>query len=178
MKTDSLGFSLSDILFLIGMQARTGELVLESGNNIGTMVFHKGTILQAFSPYSRAIGDLLVEGGLIDEEELMESLMRQKRSAYAPLGSLLKKKGKVTLQVIEVMVHEQIRQAMKEFQSWKGLKVNFVNKNIKTYDDIRLDVHEFIPPKMLKAAGEFLSLAADARPGKRPAPSGAPSSLS
>jgi hypothetical protein len=60
------------------MQHRTGELTLESGNNIGTILLYKGDILQAFSPYSRAIGDLLVEVGLIIETELIDTLKLQK----------------------------------------------------------------------------------------------------
>jgi hypothetical protein len=61
MNSEASGFSLQDVLFIIGLQLRTGELALESGNNIGTTLLHKGKILQAFSPYSRAIGNLLVK---------------------------------------------------------------------------------------------------------------------
>jgi glutaredoxin-related protein len=157
MKSETLGFSLLDILLLVGMQGRTGELVLEAGNNIGTMLFHGGKILQAFSPYSRAIGDLLVEEGQISDGELMETLKKQKNSSYAPLGSLLLKTGKITLDVIEMMVQEQIRSSVKEFQSWKGLNYSFVNKDIQPYDRIHLTVHEFIVPDALQAAVDFLS---------------------
>jgi len=157
MKSDALGFSLQDILLLVGMQCRTGELVLESGNNIGTILLHKGKILQAFSPYSRAIGDLLVEDGLINESELLETLKLQKKSAYAPLGSLLLKTGKVTFEVIEMMVHEQVRQALKEFQAWSDLSYSFVDKDIQPYDRINLLVHEFIMPGTLQSAAAFVS---------------------
>ena len=66
MKAESSGFSVKDVLFIIGMLLHTGELVLESENNIGTMLLHEGKVLGAyFSLYSRAIGDLLVEDGII-----------------------------------------------------------------------------------------------------------------
>jgi hypothetical protein len=157
MKLDPLGFSLQDVLFLIGIQGRSGELAVESGNNIGTILFHKGEILQAFSPYSRAIGDLLVEDGLISEADLLETLKLQKKSTYAPLGSLLLKTGKVTFEVIEMMVHEQIRQALKEFLVWKNLSLSFTDKEVPTYDSIHLATTEFIQPDVLKAARTFLS---------------------
>jgi hypothetical protein len=157
MKGDSLGFSLTDILLLIGMQGRTGELVMEAGNNIGTILFHRGRILQAFSPYSRAIGDLLVEEGLVDDVELIETLKLQKKSSYAPLGSLLLKTDKITLDVIEMMVQEQIRLSLKEFQTWKGLHYSFVDKDIQPYDRIHLTIHEFIVPAALQSAEQFLS---------------------
>jgi hypothetical protein len=89
MKAESSGLSVQDVLFIIGIQLCTGELVLESGNNIGTMLLHKGKILQAYSPYSRAIGDLLVEDGIITEAELLDALKHQKMSASSPLGGCL-----------------------------------------------------------------------------------------
>jgi hypothetical protein len=50
------------------------------------MLLHKGKILQAYSPYSRAIGDLLVEDGIISEAELLDTLKLQKMSPSSPLG--------------------------------------------------------------------------------------------
>jgi len=157
MKANCLELSVADILFLIGLQARTGELVMESGNNIGTILFHRGKILQAFSPYSRAIGDLLVEEGLITEGDLLETLKLQKMNSYTPLGALLLKTGKVTFEVIEMMVHEQIRISVKEFQSWAGLNFSFTYKDIKPFDRIHLPPQEFIPPNTIDAIKEFLA---------------------
>jgi glutaredoxin-related protein len=159
MKADSMGFALQDVLLLIGIQARSGELVIESGNNIGSMLFHEGRILQAFSPYSRAIGDLMVEDGLVTEEELIETLKLQKKGAYAPLGSLLIKTGKVTIEVIERMVQEQIRQSVNEFQSWQALHFSFVNKEMRPHDRIHLTIHEFLDAETLASAARFLSAA-------------------
>jgi hypothetical protein len=45
MKCEFLEFTLQDVLFFIGLKERTGELVLEFGNNIGNMVFRDGRIL-------------------------------------------------------------------------------------------------------------------------------------
>ncbi len=157
MKSNSLGLSLDDVLFLLGMRERTGELVIESGNNIGTMLFYDGKILQAFSPYSRAIGDLLVEDGLLTETELIETLKIQRRNEHAPLGSILLKMGRVTFEVIEMMVHEQIRRAMKEFQNWDDIMVSFTDKEQKPYDRISLGVHEFLPSETLETAKTFLA---------------------
>lgn len=158
MKTDSLGFSLQDILLLLSIHERSGELVMEAGNNIGTILFHKGKIIQAFSPYSRAFGDLIVEDGLISESELLETLTYQKKSNYVPLGGLLLKAGKVTFGVIEMLVKEQIRQSVKEFETWKNLSVTFVDKDVQPYDGIYLLVHEFIDAATLKSIANFLSL--------------------
>jgi hypothetical protein len=158
MKTNTLALTLSDALFILGMHSRTGELVVESGNNIGTLLLHEGKILQAFSPYSRAIGDLLVEDGLVSENELMETLKLQKKNENIPLGALLLKTGKVTFEVIEMMVHEQIRQAMKEFYAWNNVNFSFTDKHIKPFDRINLSVSEFLPVSTIQSAKAFLSL--------------------
>jgi len=150
---------MPDILLLLGMQARTGELVIESGNNIGTILFHEGKILQAFSPYSQTIGDQWVEEGLISETELLDTLKHQKRNSYVPLGSLLHKTGKVTFEILESVVQKQIRQAVKEFQSWKTLSFTFTDKDIKPFDQISLSVYEFVKPENLESAASFLSAA-------------------
>lgn len=157
MNCELSGFLLQDVLLLIGLKIGTGELVLESGNNIGSILFHRGKILQAFSPYSRAIGDLLVEDGVITESELLHMLMQQKTSDI-PIGALFIKTGKVTFETIEAMVHQQIRQALKEFKSWDKLRFSFLDKELKPFDRINLPVDEFIPPETLKSASQFFSL--------------------
>lgn len=173
MKNNLLGLTLGDVLLLLGVRARTGELVIESGNNIGTVLVHGGKILQAFSPYSRAIGDLLVEDGLITDSELMETLKIQKRNDHTPLGGLLLKMGRVTYEVVEMMVHEQIRQSVKEFQSWNNASFSFIDKEITPYDHIHLMIHEFIPQGTVQSAKTFLSF--EKSPARKSSPT-APSS--
>ncbi len=157
MNCESKGFRFEDVLLLIGLSARTGELVLESGNSIGSIIFHNGTILQAFSPYSRAIGDLLVEDGVISEIELLETLQLQRKNSNLPIGCLFLKSGKVSFEVIELMVHEQIRKAVKDFSSWPHLRASFADRDLMPFDKIHLPVHEFIAPETLKSATNFFS---------------------
>jgi hypothetical protein len=149
-------FHLPDILLLIAMQGLTGELEIESGNNIGSMLFYQGRILHALSPYSRAIGDLLVEDGLVTETELIETLKLQKTQTHTPIGCLFLHSGKVSFEIIEMMVHAQIREAVKEFLSWERLSFGFVKKEIQPYDKINMLVHEFIPPTVLTSAKMYL----------------------
>ena len=157
MKCECAGFGLPDIFLLIGLKAQTGELVIESGNNIGSIDFHDGKILHAFSPSSRAIGDLLVERGVISDDELIEMLKFQKKDNTMPIGGLFVKIGKVSFDDIEEMVHEQIRQAAKEFMSWDKPRLSFLEKDLHPFDRIHLCVHEFLPPETLKSSNAFLS---------------------
>lgn len=165
------GFKVPDILLLIAMQGLTGELELESGNNIGCMLFYQGRILHALSPYSRAIGDLLVEEGLITEAELIDALKLQKIQAHTPLGCLFLNSGRVGIEIIEMMVHAQIREAVKEFLSWERLSFDFVKKDIQPYDKINMAVHEFIPPAVLASAKLYLCDVDAMQPSPQCAPS-------
>jgi hypothetical protein len=157
MNCELTGFPLADVLFVIALEARTGELFLESGNNIGSVIFHKGAILQAYSPYSRAIGDLLVEGGIISETELLDGLRQQKKNHFSPIGDLFVKTGKVTFEQIEMMVQQQIRQAIREFLAWPELRLSFADVEIKPFDRIHLPVHEFLRPEIMKAVSQLCS---------------------
>ncbi len=151
------GFSLQDLILIIGMQSRSGELLFESDNNIGTMLFYKGNILHASSPYSRAIGDLLVEAGAITDNDLIEILMLQKKKHSAPLGSMLIKSRNISCETIEKMVCEQIKQAVAEFQRWKNLSFSFADRDIKPFDSIHLPILAFIRSETINAAVHFLT---------------------
>jgi hypothetical protein len=149
------GFGFQDVLLLIGLKGLTGELMIESGNSIGSMFFQRGKILQAFSPYSRAIGDILVDNGIITEVELLQMLHEQKQTGLLPIGSMFIKTGKVGFDTIELMVHDQVRHAVKDFVSWQKLNVSFVEREVMAVDSIHLPVYEFIAPETLNAVRAF-----------------------
>jgi len=157
MNVNSSGFKLHDALLLIGMEGRTGELVVESGNNIGSLLFHEGKIVLAFSPYTRALGDLLVEQEVLTDSELLDVLKQQMIGPHTPVGALLLKTDKVTFQIIETMVHEQIRRAIKDFNGWNPLDFNFINNSVKPFDSINLPVYEFLPADVVNSALVFVA---------------------
>lgn len=157
MNAHTSGFKLYDALLLIGLEGRTGELVVESGNNIGSLLFHEGRILLAFSPYTRAIGDLLVEQEVLTDAELLDVLKLQMTGPHTPVGTLLLKTGKVTFQIIETMVQEQIRKALRDFNEWTPLEFNFINKDVKPFDSIHLPVYEFIPTNIVNSTLVFVA---------------------
>jgi hypothetical protein len=150
------GFSLLDILLLIGLEQRTGELTIESGNNIGTILFHEGKILLAFSPYTRAIGDVLVDEGTVSDAELLKMLQQQRTGPRTPMGFLLRETGKVTFGTIETMVQEQIRGAITDFLSWNPVEFMFTKKDVQPFDTIHIPIYEFLPADILRSAVAFV----------------------
>ena len=157
MNAATSGIKLHDVLLLAGLQARTGELTVESGNNIGTLLFHEGRILLAFSPYTRALGDLLVEQGVLTDAELLDVLKQQMTGPHKPVGTLLLKTGKVSFRTIETMVQEHIRRVIKDFSSWSPLEFNFTRKDVAPFDSIHLPVYEFIPADQIKSMLVFVA---------------------
>ncbi len=148
---------MQDLLLLIGIEGRTGELMVEAGNNIGSLLVHDGKILLASSPYAREIGDLLVEEGSLTGTELLDVLKQQRTGPHAPVGALLLKTGKVSFATIEKMVHEQIRRAIRDFNSWQNVDFSLLKKNVQPFDGINLPVHEFLSPDVIRSAQLFAS---------------------
>jgi Domain of unknown function (DUF4388) len=151
------GFTLQDVLLIAGLEGRTGELVIEAGNNLGSLLFCEGRILLAFSPYTRAIGDLLVEQGKVTDAELLDMLKQQRTGPHTPVGTLLLRSGKVTLGAIEELVHQQIRKAISDFQAWSPAEFSFVSKPVKPFDEIHLQVYEFLSADITASCRAFLS---------------------
>jgi hypothetical protein len=77
---------------------------VESGDNICTLLFQDEKILLAFSPYTRAIGDLLVEQGVLTDDELLDGMKQQMTGLHTPAVTLLLETGKVTSKIIKTMV--------------------------------------------------------------------------
>jgi hypothetical protein len=150
-------FKIQDVILLLGIEGRTGELVVEAGNNIGSLLFREGKILLAFSPYTRAIGDLLVEQGALTDTELLDVLKQQRAGLHMPIGSLLLKAGKVNFKTIEMMVHTQIRKSVQDFSSWQNVDFSFIKKDVRPFDEISLAVYEFLPPDIMKSAPLFVA---------------------
>ena len=164
MNTGKNGFNVYDVLLLVGVHSRTGEVVIESGNNIGSILVHDGTVLHAFSPYSRAIGDLLVEDGVITETELLDALELQKKKTHIPIGTLLLQTGKVRFELIERLVQEQIRKAIGDFAGWENIQFSYIQKDVTPFDRIGIRTMEFISPDVVKQALLFLGAPTAASP--------------
>ena len=94
---------------------------------------------------------------MLTDAELLDVLKQQMTGPHTPVGTLLLKTGKVTFSVIENMVQEQIRRAVKDFSSWKPLDFNFVRKDIRPFDSIHLPVYEFIPSDVAQSSVVFVA---------------------
>jgi hypothetical protein len=81
------------------------------------------------------------------------------------------KAGKVSLEDIEMMVHEQIRQSVAEFTTWDKLRISFLERDIRPFDRIHLTIYEFLSPDTREVSKAFI---AEASLSQKQAPSVAP----
>jgi hypothetical protein len=84
-------FALTDILQLIGLQRKTGILVLRRDGEQVTMTFEDGSVVGADSvarPLEQRVGQLLARTGKVTEQRLEEALQIQRRT-LRPLGRVL-----------------------------------------------------------------------------------------
>ena len=101
--------SVAEVMQFIHLGGRTGTLRLENGEIHAEIGFHRGRIVNSWSPESRRLGDLLVAENLIAQETLDQALTIQagehpKRS----LGQILVMSENLDLEAIRVAVESQI----------------------------------------------------------------------
>ena len=64
--------AVADVLQFIYLGKRTGTLALERAGESARFAFHEGTLVGAQAPGAPRLGDLLVEGGHVTQDELDE----------------------------------------------------------------------------------------------------------
>jgi hypothetical protein len=111
---------LGDILQIVSLSRKSGELILRSPNREGKIVFKNGQVNRAVSTdFRENIGDLLVRRGIVDIDvikqaaELQRTLCPDQR-----LGTILTEKHGVSKETIDTLVKEQIEKIVYSFFAW------------------------------------------------------------
>ncbi len=139
------GYTLEDILLITALQKKTGELTLETERGHGTLRFLNGNIVDSDSPHTTAIGDLLMREGMVSEDDLTESLEKQKINPDAgKIGKIFVDSGCVDHNAVSLMVKEQIFTAIQDFSTWKNVYFTFKEKDVLPSDDIHVTLTDII----------------------------------
>ncbi|MBW3658094.1 MAG: DUF4388 domain-containing protein [Actinobacteria bacterium] len=105
-----------------GLSAAGATGAVEVGDHAGDarIFFRGGDVYWAVGPAPRArLGDRLVNGGMLSQEQLDEALEAQRDSSErTKLGAILVDRGVVSRDVIRVFVQEQILDALFEMMQW------------------------------------------------------------
>jgi hypothetical protein len=139
------GYTLEDILLITSLQKKTGELTLETECGKGTLRFLNGNIVDSDSPYTTAIGDLLIQRGLVTQDDLRTSLAQQENDPESgKIGKIFIDSGRVDEACITNMVKEQIFTAIQDFSTWKNVYFTFKEKDVLPSDDIHVTLTDII----------------------------------
>lgn len=129
-------FSLADIFQLIGLQKKTGILVLRSDLDEIKILFDRGMIVHADSRLKKIedrIGQLLVRSGKISQELLKRALEIQKETLQQ-LGYVLIENDMITLPELKDALQKQILQIIYRLFRWKTGEYEFHTKNAVDYN--------------------------------------------
>ncbi|MBK9517593.1 MAG: DUF4388 domain-containing protein [Anaeromyxobacter sp.] len=115
-------FGIAEILQLIGQQAKSGVLHLESRDDVIHISMADGNVVRAESAGRKArekLGTLLVRADLITEQELAEGLDIQKRTLRR-LGDILVEQGAVSVADLREMTALQTTETVYKLFHWKS----------------------------------------------------------
>jgi hypothetical protein len=115
-------FGIAEILQLIGQQAKSGVLHLESRDDLIHIAISEGNVVRAESAGRKTrerLGAMLVRAGLLGPEELEHALEEQKRSLRR-LGDVLVSLGLVSQEDLREMTALQTTETIYRLFHWKS----------------------------------------------------------
>ena len=111
---------LGDILQIVSLSRKSGELVLRGPNREGKIVFKNGQVNRAVSTdFRENIGDLLVRRGIVGIDVIKHAAELQRTICpNQRLGTILTEKHGVAKEIIDTLVKEQIEKIVYSFFTW------------------------------------------------------------
>ncbi len=129
-------FALTDILQLIGLQRKTGTLVLRRGGEEIVLGFEEGAVVFAERRgrnLEQRVGQLLVRTGKLTEERLQEALEIQ-RETLQRLGHILVERGWIDRETLQAQLHLQITDTVYELFRWEDGEYDFLPSDTIEWD--------------------------------------------
>lgn len=111
---------LGDILQIVSLSRKSGELILRGPNREGKIVFKNGQVNRAVSTdFRENIGDLLVRRGIVGIDVIKHAAELQRTVCpNQRLGTILTEKHGVSKEIIDTLVKEQIEKIVYSFFTW------------------------------------------------------------
>jgi hypothetical protein len=129
-------FSLADILQLIGLQKKTGTLLLKGKDDTVTVSFEDGRVVAAESEVRRfedRLGHVLVKSGRVDGTHLARVLQRQRESGQR-IGDILLVDGSITQDELRQALQLQLTQILYRLFRWSEGEFRFTQSASVDFD--------------------------------------------
>ncbi len=129
-------FSLADIFQLIGIQKKTGILILREGEELVRVNFQNGAIVGAEKESEQTesrLGHVLVKRGVISQEQLNRALEAQSESLQR-LGQVLVENGHIGAQDLKDALRNQVLEIVYGLFRWKNGHYHFSPQDMVDFD--------------------------------------------
>jgi hypothetical protein len=129
-------FSLTDIFQMLGLQRKTGVLIVEGEDDTVTISFLGGQVVAAESAARRLenrLGNLLLRAGYVTQEQLDQVLVIQ-RETQQRLGFLLVRERLVEPQELREALRLQIARIVYTAFRWSDGRFRFSQEGMVDYD--------------------------------------------
>lgn len=129
-------FSLADIFQLIGIQKKTGVLILREGEDLVRVNFQNGSIVGAEKESEQMesrLGHVLVKRGVVSQEQLNRALEVQSESLQR-LGQVLVENGFIGASDLKEALRNQVLQIVYGLFRWKNGHYHFSPQDVVDYD--------------------------------------------
>jgi hypothetical protein len=129
--------SIADTLQFIHLGGRSGTLRLVCGEEKAQIGFHHGRIVQAWSPGSKRLGELLMEAGIIDQTALETALATQQgQHPRKSLGQILVSMGALEADAIYKTLERQIQGTVRDLVAWSRGTFEFDLDDLRPMDEV------------------------------------------
>ncbi len=128
---------LPELLQMLALFRKSGELTLSRGDTTGIFLFNKGKIFHGASGYSApSLGELLVDRKLITHEALDAAVATQRMAPKRKkLGSILVDMGATTYEALQRALRQQLEEIAQEFLTWDTGYFSFKFADIELESD-------------------------------------------
>lgn len=139
-------FQLADLLHIVASNQKTGKLNLTRSEAEGIIVFRDGQIVYASSSAVReTLGHLLLCGGLISQDQLVQALEIQHLDENEKrLGTILIEAGHITSEDLERVLRQQLEKVLTEFLHWEQGFFKFEPFELIDHGEIAIDTGGFL----------------------------------
>jgi len=134
-------FSLADILQLIGIQKKTGVLVLRDNDEVVRVSFQNGMIVGSeheTEQLETRLGNVLVKKGVVTQDQLEKALVLQSESLQR-LGQVLIENSIISPNDLRDALRNQVLQTVYGLFRWKNGHYHFSPQAMVDYDSENLE---------------------------------------
>ncbi|MEJ2355146.1 MAG: DUF4388 domain-containing protein, partial [candidate division WOR-3 bacterium] len=143
--------SITDILQMLYIGSKTGELAITNEENLVYLYLNSGNLTHIhWMNRKDKLGALLVDNGIIEQKDLEEVLKLQQERENAPLGELFLELELLDKKTLTEYIKKQMRDAIIELSGWT--KGYFVFESREAYQPEGLPVSIKIDDVLLESA--------------------------